>query len=295
MTTSPANWYPDPTGRHELRWFDGSMWTDHVSTRGVTAIDPVAGPPAPTQAAGGGRMDGFDRAMTVGNEGDPNRIAQQLTGEGHRGAGLTQHVAGGGGTIFSEPILVVNQKAKIIELNNQYSVFDQHGRQIAAVNQVGQSTAKKVLRLVSNLDQFLTHRLEITGADGGVLLRLTRPGKVFKSTVVVSDGYDREIGRIVQENMIGKIHFGLEAGGQRIGSIKAENWRAWNFRIEDAGGREAARITKTWEGLAKTMFTTADNYVLQIHERHPDPLNSLIVASALSVDTALKQDSRGLG
>jgi uncharacterized protein YxjI len=295
VTTSPANWYPDPTGRHELRWFDGSGWTDHVSTRGVAATDPVAGSPAQAQPVGGGRMDGFDRAMTVGNEGDPNRIAQQLTGEGHRGVGLTQPVAGGGGTIFDEPLLVVNQKAKIIELNNQYSVFDQHGRQIAAVNQVGQSAAKKVLRLVSNLDQFLTHRLEITGADGAVLLRLTRPGKVFKSTVVVSDGYDREIGRIVQENMIGKIHFGLEAGGERVGAIRAENWRAWNFRIEDAAGREVARITKTWEGLAKTMFTTADNYVLQIHERHPDPLNSLIVASALSVDTALKQDSRGLG
>jgi hypothetical protein len=34
--------------------------------------------------------------------------------------------------------------------------------------------------------------------------------------------------------------------------------------------------------------------VLQIHQRMAEPLNSLIVASALSVDTALKQDSRGL-
>ena len=43
------------------------------------------------------------------------------------------------------------------------------------------------------------------------------------------------------------------------------------------------------------MFTTADNYVLQISERASEPLNSLVVASALSIDTALKQDSRGLG
>lgn len=298
MTTAPANWYPDPMGRHELRYFDGANWTDHVSDRGITAVDPVmgsapAGSVAATPSTGG--MDSFDRGMTVGNEGDPTKIAQQLTGTGHRGAGIDQPVAGGGGSIFDEPILVVNQKAKIIELNNQYSVFDQYGRQIAAVNQVGQSTAKKVLRLVSNVDQFLTHRLEISGPDGAVLLRLTRPGKVFKSTVIVSDAHEREIGRIVQENMIGKIHFGLEAGGHTVGAIRAENWRAWNFRIEDAAGHEVARITKTWEGLAKTMFTTADNYVLQIHHRQPEPLNSLIVASALSVDTALKQDSRGLG
>jgi hypothetical protein len=34
--------------------------------------------------------------------------------------------------------------------------------------------------------------------------------------------------------------------------------------------------------------------VVQIHEPLPQPLHSLVIASALGVDTALKQDSRGL-
>jgi uncharacterized protein YxjI len=288
MSTTPANWYPDPTGRHQHRYWDGRAWTDHVSDNGVTGTDPVQAQPA--------RLDRLDSALTVGNEGDAAKIQQQLFGEAkHRSAHVTHVAFQGNGTIFGEPILVVNQKAKIIELNNQYGVFDQQGRQIAAVNQVGQSAAKKVLRLVSNLDQFLTHKLEITDPSGTVLLRLTRPAKVMKSTVVVSDAADNEIGRIVQNNMIGKINFSLQAGGHTYGAIKAENWRAWNFRIEDHTGVEVARITKTFEGIAKTMFTTADNYVVQIHTQLPQPLNSLVVASALSVDTALKQDARGLG
>jgi hypothetical protein len=93
--------------------------------------------------------------------------------------------------------------------------------------------------------------------------------------------------------MIGKIRFGLEASGQDIGSLNAENWRAWDFSIQDAAGTEVARIKKTWEGLAKTMFTTADNYVVQIHRPLAEPLRSCVIASALSVDTALKQDKRG--
>ncbi|GGQ88497.1 hypothetical protein GCM10010195_50310 [Kitasatospora griseola] len=32
-------------------------------------------------------------------------------------------VHGGGGTLFSEPVLVVNQKVKLIELTNEYAVF----------------------------------------------------------------------------------------------------------------------------------------------------------------------------
>jgi uncharacterized protein YxjI len=238
-------------------------------------------------------MDRVDSGLTIGDEG--KKVQEQLTGSGRRGVGLTGEVAGGGGSIFDEPILVVNQKAKLIELKNEYSVFDQRGTKIAAVSQVGQSTMKKVARLVSSLDQFMTHELEITDASGQAVLRLTRPRKFVKSTVVVANGAGQEIGRIVQQNAIGKINFALEANGQQLGAIKAENWRAWNFRIEDASGREIARITKTWEGLAKTMFTTADNYVLQISERAPEPLNSLVVASALSVDTALKQDARGFG
>ena len=34
----------------------------------------------------------------------------------------------GGGSIFSEPVLVVNQKAKLIEINNEYAIYDQNTR-----------------------------------------------------------------------------------------------------------------------------------------------------------------------
>ena len=286
MSTTPANWYPDPMGRHQLRYWDGNAWTEHVTTNGVQGVDPL-------QPKG---LDRVDSALTIGNEGDPAKIQQQLySQEKYRGAQVGQVAFHGGGTIFTEPILVVNQKAKLIELNNQYSVFNKDGQQLAAVNQVGQSAAKKAMRLLTSLDQFMTHKLEITDTQGRVLLRLTRPAKVMKSTVIVSDGNDQEIGRIVQDNVFGKIHFTVQAGGHTYGSINAENWRAWNFRIDDHTGQEVARITKTFEGIAKTLFTTADNYVVQIHGQIPQPLNTLVVAAALSVDTALKQDSRGFG
>ena len=294
MSDFAANWYPDPNGRAELRYWDGQQWTDHISNAGVQGTDPVDGggqPPAPTGTSGA--LDTLDSAMTLGNEG--KNVSAQVSGAGYRGAGIQGAVGGGGGSIFNEPVLVVNQKAKLIELNNQYSIFDQTGRQIAAVEQVGQSAFRKLIRLFGSIDQFFTTKLEVRDPGGRVLLGLRRPGKIFKSKVIVTDASGNEIGRIVQQNMIGKINFAFESGGQRVGAIKGENWRAWNFRIEDAAGTEIARVTKTFEGIAKTMFTTADNYVVQVHQRAAEPLNSLVVASALSIDTALKQDARGFG
>jgi hypothetical protein len=41
MTSNPARWHADPTGRHQLRYWDGRAWTAHVSDRGVAATDPL--------------------------------------------------------------------------------------------------------------------------------------------------------------------------------------------------------------------------------------------------------------
>lgn len=37
----PAGWHPDPGAQHELRYWDGSVWTEHVSDAGVQAVDPL--------------------------------------------------------------------------------------------------------------------------------------------------------------------------------------------------------------------------------------------------------------
>ena len=271
-TQMPAAWHPDPYGRHEHRWWDGYQWTDAVSTAGRQTTDAPGATVAPVTSSDA-----------------PERIQQQVARAGAAG------VAGqGGGTIFTEPILVVNQKAKLMELNAEYAISDQNGTQIGAVRQVGQSTAKKVLRVVSSLDQYMTHTLQVVDRNGAIVLTVTRPAKFVKSKVEVKGPDGNLIGVIAQENMMGKIRFGYMVNGQRIGGIQGENWRAWNFALLDHTNTEVARITKTFEGIAKTLFTTADNYVCQIHRQLESPLRELVVASALTVDLALKQDSRGL-
>lgn len=269
---TPASWYPDPLGRHELRYWDGTQWTEHVSSHGRQSVDP------PTQGT---------HIPTT------QRATEKVVRDVEKAGAVTG--AQGGGSIFTEPVLVVNQKAKLIEVNNEYAIYDQNGVQIGAVRQVGQSMAKKVIRVLGSYDQFMTHKLQVVDMQGTVLLALTRPAKLVKSKVIVQDGHGNEVGTIVQQNAIGKIRFSLEAGGRAYGSINAENWRAWNFNVRDSDDVEVARVTKTWEGLAKTVFTTADNFVVQIHRPLEEPLRTLVVASSLAIDTALKQDSRGLG
>jgi hypothetical protein len=159
---SPAGWHPDPFGRHELRYWDGAQWSEHVSSHGKQAVDaPVGASPVPTVAR------------------STDKVVRDVAK-----AGAAQGLPGGG-TLFTEPVLVVNQKAKFVEINNEYAIYDQHGTQIGAVRQVGQSTAKKVMRVIGSVDQFMTHKLQVVDAQGVVQLALTRPAKFIKSKIIV--------------------------------------------------------------------------------------------------------------
>ena len=277
----PANWYPDPMGRHEYRWFDGASWTDKVASHGKESVDSMEKAP-----------------KTVAPQQAPQKIQQQVQKHANqvnrRGAPQARVLANYGGGLLDQPLLVINQKWKIIEVNSEFAIFDGNGVQVGAVRQVGQNTFKKIVRFMGEIDQYFTHKFQIIVMTGQPVLLITRPAKFFKSKVIVQDGLAQEIGTIVQKNMIGKIKFDFLVQGQRVGGIFAENWRAWNFAIKDASDNEVARITKTFEGVLKTSFTTADNYVLQVHSPLSDPLRQMVYASALTVDVALKQDARGV-
>jgi uncharacterized protein YxjI len=191
--------------------------------------------------------------------------------------------------------LVVSQKAKLIELTNQYEIHGSDGAELGYVQQEGQSRLRKVARFVSSVDQFLTHRLSIYDSAHTKVLELIRPAKLLKSRINVKDGHGREVGDIVQQNVFGKIRFDLVgAHGENLGQIRAENWRAWDFSIVDRDETEVGRIDKKFVGVMKAVFTAADNYVVDLNAQLEGDLRLLVIAAAAAVDTALKQDARGI-
>jgi uncharacterized protein YxjI len=221
-----------------------------------------------------------------------NRVSKKVQRQVAR-TGVPDKATVGDAALFTEPVLVVNQKAKLFEMNADYAVYDERGQQIGSVREVGPHLLKKAM---GGGGEHGTHRFQVVDMNGRVLLALTRPAKFLKSKMIVL-GANGAQGEIVQKNMgfLGKVRFSLESGGQSLGFINAEGWDAWDFNIQDANRREVARITKTWAGWAKERFTKADNYVVQIHEPLEEPLRSLVIAAALAVDTALKQGNQTRG
>jgi uncharacterized protein YxjI len=192
--------------------------------------------------------------------------------------------------LLERNVVVVRQKAKLIELTNQYFLLDEEGNEIGWIVEEGQSRGRKLLRALTKFDQFMSHRLGVAGADGRRVLTVHKPPSFFRSRVEVLDANGQLAGRLQQQNVFGKVRFSLSGpNDEPLGELRAENWRAWDFHIADGSGNEIARVTKKWGGLLREGFTTADNYVFTIQPTVQGPLRLLCFAAAAAIDTALKQ------
>ena len=188
----------------------------------------------------------------------------------------------------------LHQRRKFFELRNQYELSGEDGTPTGKVEQVNQSPLTIVARVISGLDVALPITLEVSDASARTVLTLHKPW--FRYRVTVSDSGGAAIGQIVKRVRLGKAVFSiLDDNGEEIGQVRAENWRARDFRIEDASQREIARVTKQWRGLLTEAFTDADSYAVTFEPTTAEPMRSLALGAALAVDITMKQKDSGGG
>ena len=113
---------------------------------------------------------------------------------------------------------------------------------------------------------------------------------MFLSKVDVYDEDEDRVGGFQQKMLsIGGAFTVLGADDQPRCHLKGK-WTGWEFKFEHEG-QELAKVSKKWSGIGKEMFTSADNYILQISEDVPpeNPLRILIMAAVLCIDMVLKE------
>jgi uncharacterized protein YxjI len=78
--------------------------------------------------------------------------------------------------------------------------------------------------------------------------------------------------------------------GQLICTLKG-NFIGWDFKISK-DDQEWANITKKWAGIGKELFTSADNYILEINHLVPkdDKVRTIMLGAVLCIDFLLKEN-----
>jgi uncharacterized protein YxjI len=132
--------------------------------------------------------------------------------------------------------------------------------------------------------------IEIRTPAGEPVLSIKRGISIFLSKVQVTDENDQPIGGFKQKffSIGGKFDV-LGANEQVLCTLKGK-WTGWDFRFM-AGEQELAHVSKKWAGLGRELFTSADNYILQISDQVPagHPVRQLIMAAVMCIDMVLKE------
>lgn len=314
----PAGWYTQPDGVR--RYWDGSRWTGHTAPaqpprppaqpqqprweQPQFAAQPQPQPPRPAPApippAAGWRPDPSGRPVVSGRvpvEPPAGGAPAQAKGRGKgkvrrqaKKAGVDpKQAAIGGGTLFTEPVLVVNQKPNHVGWKLEYSIFNPRGQRLATVKE--QKNRLMVMTLQGQAGEYFSERLRVEGPNGELLLALSRPQKL-KSTMKVSAADGTPIGQITirHRGYFKTLRFDLRAGDEPVGAIVAQESNSI-LAIQDAAGAEVGRVRRTRDGERREWFdrynwrNDRDQYVVEILRPLREPLRSLAVAAAIAVDT----------
>ena len=192
--------------------------------------------------------------------------------------------------ILSRNIYFVKEHVGIFKAANNYDIHDPGtGQIIMECREEHLGFFTKMLRF-TDWKRMTPFDVQIRRPDGSQVVRVKRGVSIFLSKVEVYNEQNQYIGGFKQKFFsIGGAFTVLDANEQPVCELKGK-WTGWDFRFL-SGEVELAHVTKKWAGLGKEMFTSADNYVLEISESVPadSVARQLILAAVMCIDMVLKE------
>ncbi len=184
----------------------------------------------------------------------------------------------------------VKEHVGLFKASNNFDILDpESGEVILECREEKLGFFTKMLRF-SDYKRNTPFDIQIRTPSGEPVVRITRGVSLFLSKVSVLDENDVRIGGFKQKVFsIGGAFNVLDADDNPICTLKGK-LIGWNFKFEH-NGELLAEVSKKWSGIGKELFTSADNYMLQISDSVPpdNPLRQLIVAAVMCIDMVLKE------
>ncbi len=273
--SSSSGWYADPFVRHELRFHDGAIWTEHVADRGVPGIDtlpimgqPLSRPPEPLTGGEAPPEGARERARVLPELGD-----------------APAH-------LLVAPLLVVDEAPRGVAgfAGLDCAVRDHRGSTVGVVRVARESAARRALRLVTSDTAREVARIDVLDGHGTTLLVLHRPALALKPRVVVTDGVGSVVGELVPRLVLTRLLFDLVAGERVVGAAESDSPTDPDVIVTDHAGVVVARVSRTWEVLSATHHPEPNTHVVEVLRPLDEPLRSLALAALLGSPYVLVQE-----
>ena len=181
----------------------------------------------------------------------------------------------------------VRERVALVKLTDTYDLLDPESKAVIGIAWENVSGWIKFFRLLIN-KSLLPTRVDIAVAEKQPpVLTIKRNVGFLRKKVTVFDGNGVQLGFFKSKIFsIGGGFLVYSPDGQQFADVKGD-WKGWNFKFLDMAGQEMGLVTKKWAGLGKELFTSADNYIVEIKEGTAN--NALLLAAAIAIDTVFKE------
>lgn len=193
--------------------------------------------------------------------------------------------------LLDRRVFLVKEQVSFLRLTDRYDIFDPESGEQIGVAREQISGAMKALRLLVNKALLPTSIVISEDESSDPVITITRGVAFLRSKVVVMDEHGNQVGYFKSKL------FSLGGGftvhnpaGEQIADVKGD-WKGWDFQLLDQSGNQLGRVKKKWAGAMKEIFTSADNYVIELNESigtNPG-LAALLLAAGLAIDIVFKE------
>jgi uncharacterized protein YxjI len=189
---------------------------------------------------------------------------------------------------FDSNSYFIDEKVNFFKFENCYKIYNDQGDPVGMINQK-LSGGQKFLRLLLN-KAMLPFLLEIKDVNDNVVATIARDWTFFLSKITVTNADGVVVGIIRQKFKLFKPTFKIYNTSEELIAEISGDWKAWNFKIQDAANNQIGTINKKWAGAMQEIFTSADKYNVNINANFSSMDNKVaILAGAITIDMVLKE------
>ena len=193
---------------------------------------------------------------------------------------------------FTKNTFLFKEHVTLFKGSNNYDVYDPQTKEIILhCREKNLTPLYSLLRLfITELKSITPFEIEISGLDGKKIIKVKKRLSLVLSKIEVFDENDRLIGLIKLKLFpLGNNFEIFDEKGNLVSKLKG-SLIGWNFKfVKDEN--TIATVTKKWAGIGKELFTSADNYILDINDdvEKASPLRLLIFGAVICIDMVLKE------
>jgi uncharacterized protein YxjI len=193
--------------------------------------------------------------------------------------------------MFTKNTYLIKERFELLKVVDRYDIFDAETGNLVAYAKEMIPTWKKMLRLLID-KELMSTTIEIKDATTEEIhYTLHRPFTFFRKRVEVKDKQGNPLGFFKSRILTLGGAFDVYADeNTKIAEVKG-NWTGWNFTFRDIQGKEIGLVTKKWAGIGKELFTTSDNYMVNISDQFPHnaEITALLIIAGLAIDVVYKE------